>query len=325
MPGIGVLSNPRSRQNRRRPRLIDRLREVAAPLGDGAIVRSTASPEELQDAVRLFRERRIDVLALNGGDGTNHVSLTEVIAAWGDQPLPKIALLRGGTMNTVARGMGIRSGRPEQLLAGLCAASAAGEPIDEVDFDVLRVQSEAAQRSQYGFIFGNGAFAGFLEVYYSYPEPSPWVAAKTLGRVMTAVVTGGELRQRLFGKVEVELSWDGEPPEAAEILAVCAATEPEVGLGFAPWYRASERPGTLHGLAIGCSPWALLGLMPRMYAAKPTDHPAIVDRVCERLEIRSERPLPFIIDGDYHPPTRAITLSTGPRLTILRPPRGDGA
>ena len=80
MPGIAVLSNPRSRQNRRRPGLIDRLRDVVAPLGDAAIVRTTADEGELEDAVLHFRDREIDILALNGGDGTNHVTLTEVIA-----------------------------------------------------------------------------------------------------------------------------------------------------------------------------------------------------------------------------------------------------
>ena len=65
-------------------------------------------PTELARAVARFRAAEIDVLGVNGGDGTAHVVLTAFVRAYGAAPLPRLLLLRGGSMNTVAHGHGIR-------------------------------------------------------------------------------------------------------------------------------------------------------------------------------------------------------------------------
>jgi diacylglycerol kinase family enzyme len=98
MAGIGILNNPRSRRNLLTPQTADRLRALVD--GEG-VVADAATLDELALAVDRFRTAGIDVLAVNGGDGTGHVALTALARAW-DGPLPALALLRGGAMNTVA-------------------------------------------------------------------------------------------------------------------------------------------------------------------------------------------------------------------------------
>ena len=70
------------------------------------------------------RVTSIGLLAISGGDGTNHVTLSGFIDVYAGAALPQIALLRGGTMNTVANAIGVRRGRPEGLLARLVRAYA---------------------------------------------------------------------------------------------------------------------------------------------------------------------------------------------------------
>jgi diacylglycerol kinase (ATP) len=101
--GIGVISNPNSRRNRRYPEQMNRL---AYLLGEDDQGVTTRSAEDVVDVAKRFRDAEIDILALNGGDGTNHVTLTTFIEVYGDQPLPMVALLRGGTMNTVSNPSG---------------------------------------------------------------------------------------------------------------------------------------------------------------------------------------------------------------------------
>ena len=120
MAGIGVVLNPKSSRNRRNPRAASRLARV---LGDAGVVREAHSVEELRRIAEEFRALSIDVLAIAGGDGTNHVTLTGFLAVYGDRALPKVALLRGGTMNTVANSIGVRRGRSESLLEGLVRGS----------------------------------------------------------------------------------------------------------------------------------------------------------------------------------------------------------
>ena len=113
MSGIGVVINPKSRRNLRDPGAALRL---ARQLGDHGVVRAAHFIDELYRIAADFRRDNIDVLAISGGDGTNHVTLTGFIDVYGGHVMPQVALLRGGTMNTVANSVGVRHGRPEGLL-----------------------------------------------------------------------------------------------------------------------------------------------------------------------------------------------------------------
>ena len=58
------------------------------------------------------------IIAVHGGDGTLHRTITALGRAFGDDPIPPIAILCGGTMNVVATSLGIRE-RPTAFLTAL--------------------------------------------------------------------------------------------------------------------------------------------------------------------------------------------------------------
>src|SRR5205085_1186576 len=91
-------------------------------LGAHGSIRQARSIEELHRIAHDFRALEIDVLAISGGDGTSGVTVTGFLEVYRDQPLPAIALLRGGTMNTIANSVGVRREPPDQLLARLVRA-----------------------------------------------------------------------------------------------------------------------------------------------------------------------------------------------------------
>ena len=124
MGGIGIVNNPRSSRNRRHPETGARL----ARLLDGqGLVADASTPDELHRALETFRAAGIDTLGVNGGDGTNHYVLTAAVAAWGAEPLPRLLVLRGGTMNTLASNHGLR-GDPEALLSAHLLDRRSGSP-----------------------------------------------------------------------------------------------------------------------------------------------------------------------------------------------------
>ena len=147
---LGVIASAHSGRNRRRPERLDRLEEIAATAG----ARFEAPPtlEALDATVQAFADDGIETLAVNGGDGTLHRVITAAVAAYGAD-LPRIAVLPGGTMNIVARSTGWL-GRPPEALQRVIDGHTQERTVSLLKVDEL-----------YGFLWGNGLLARFLEVY----------------------------------------------------------------------------------------------------------------------------------------------------------------
>ncbi len=310
MPGIAVLTNPRSRQNRRHPRLAGQL---AYMLGTKGEVAQPQTLPELVDAARRFRDAGVDVVAINGGDGTSHVVLTAFVKAYGDDPLPPVALLRGGTMNTVASGMGIR-GAPGALLEKLIVRYHTGEPFPTTERSLMKVSGE---EPQYGFLFGNGLIANFLEEYYEGAEPSPTKAAWLLARGIFSAVINGELIRRVMRPVELEVEADGERWPARSFLSVAAGTVDDIGLGFRPFFESVRHPGRMHAIGLACTPLGVVKALPSIWMARIPSDPDILQAIPHRLVMRSERPITYMVDGDFHQGGQSLEVTIGPRVRFV--------
>jgi diacylglycerol kinase family enzyme len=331
MSGIGVVLNPRSRRNLRDPQAATRL---ARALGDHGIVRQARSLDELYVIAEDFKQLSIDVLGISGGDGTNHVTITGFLDVYAPDvrehvaarsPLPQIAFLRGGTMNTVADSFGVRRGRPEGLLARLVRAYAerATMPLANVERRVMRIvpvaERGAAPAASYGFIFGTGIVYGFLAEYYRGGEPSPLVAAKTLARSIGSTLVQGEMIRRMAKPFRGTVTLaDGAVWPEREYLTVVGATIDQIGLDFRPFYRSGEQDGTFHLLGIHGSAFQLVCSLPRIKRAEPMSHEQTYDAVPKGATLRSaDGTVRYIIDGDLHEHDGPIELSTGPKVKIV--------
>src|SRR4051812_34767930 len=132
---IAVFVNPRSRANRRNPRIAA---ELQAILGDTGRVFATRSLEELAGGAADLHRAPPDVIAVHGGDGTLHQVLMALLGAWGAEPLPPLAALCGGTMNVVASSLGIRD-RPESFVRHLAESARTGQPLETLSRRCIRV------------------------------------------------------------------------------------------------------------------------------------------------------------------------------------------
>ena len=107
---LGVLTNPTAQHNHRFPFTHHVLE---AELASGLDAVRTAAKAEIDDAVRfLVLERGVNVLAINGGDGTIHCTINALVRLLGPDVdagrarLPRLLLLNGGTYNMASRAMG---------------------------------------------------------------------------------------------------------------------------------------------------------------------------------------------------------------------------
>lgn len=310
MSGIGLVINPRAGANRRDPTTAARL---ARHLGDRGVVAMPRSMDELTRAAEDFRRQGIDVLGIAGGDGTNYVTLSRFHEVYGADPLPTVAFLRGGTMNTVANSLNLPRGRPEGLLDRLVRRYLDTPRLSVVEQRTMNIEGNL------GFLWGVGVIPAYLEEYYATGEPSPWTAAKTLARGISSAVLNGPMIQRMTRPVHVEVELhDGERWPMQPYLCVGAGTIPDIGLGFKPYYLAGRRVGTFHMQGITSSALGFIADLPRIHRAYPMKDGKAMDRLTQRATIRMDAPsIPYMIDGDLleHKGSE-MTITLGPVVRI---------
>ena len=142
---IVVFVNPGSRANRRDP---SRARGFASILGRTGQILFPASSDALAAEALQVAQAQPSLIGVHGGDGTLHWTITALLRAYGERPLPPLAILPGGTMNVVASSLGIHT-QPEALLEQLAAGEKAARPPAVIARRCIKVQDE------YGFVFGS--------------------------------------------------------------------------------------------------------------------------------------------------------------------------
>jgi diacylglycerol kinase (ATP) len=309
MPGIGLITNPRSRANQRDP---SKARKLGYLIGSHGTAEATRSLDDLYRVCEEFKKERIDVLGISGGDGTLHHTLTAMIRTYAEQPLPKVAILRGGTMNTIARSLGL-FGEAPKLLFELVDKHRRGAGLETFDKHILQVGD------RYGFIFGNGVIYNFLHEYYSQKNPSPPVAARLILGVAASAFVNGPLKNRIYRQFRGRVTVDGDRWACERYMSVAAAVVKDIGLGFRPFYRANERPGAFAILGLHMTALGFVAELPNILRARPMRRDRVIDAVAEEAQFEPlEGALEYIIDGDTYVQEEPLTLRIGPRLSFVK-------
>ncbi len=312
MAGIGIVSNPLARRNLRSPETGKRLRALLD--GEGEVA-DAATPDELARVVARFKSRGIEVLGVNGGDGTGHVVLTAFAEAYGDAPLPSVALLRGGAMNTVADAHKLR-GSPESILRSLLERRSTGVTTRTVERDLLSVESDGA-RPRYGFLFGTGLVVTFLDAYYRSGHPTPIMAAALLARAIGSALVGGRFAAMITARELLRVTTDGDEWPDEPFLTVIAGAVPEIGFGFTPFARCDEQPGFFHAVGLTGSTLQVAAHLPQIWLGRPWKRTLAVDAVTRDLAI--DGPVRFTVDGDLYQANRSVRVRTGPPVRLIVP------
>ena len=305
-----VFVNPGSRANRRDPGCADRFAKI---LGESGRVAAPPSLEQLaEEALRAAAESP-RVIAIHGGDGTLHRTLSALIAAYGARPLPPVAILPGGTMNVVASSLGIRV-RPESLLAELAAGERAGTAPATIHRRCLRVGTH------YGFIFGNGLLTNFLEEYYARGSYGARRAVWIVFRILISVLTTGRYARRIFRRFRGRVQVDGSNLPRTQLTGLGAATVSEVGFRFKLHHRADDDPDRMGGLAIHGGPLSLLLDVLDVRLGRGLSPKRATSFVATRLSIEPEdRESAYTLDGDLYVGNGPLTVEVGPTLEIVKP------
>jgi len=315
---VGLISNPLSGRNRKGLNVI---REVLArQLQVYHLEAST--PLDVGWALAEFGRREVDVVAVNGGDGTVHAVLTEFFRRPWSGPVPVFALLRSGTASMIARDVGLSGSRRVALNKLLKWISTGRGSAVVVQRPILKVESTLDQKPLYGMFFGAaGICQGIrfcLDRVHTKGVRGQLAAGVTLARLLVAAVRRD--RSLLF-PVSAGVALDGGPKEEREFLLILVSTLERLFLGIRPYWGTEIEP--LYYTAISVRPRHLLKTVPPLLRGRKSrfgtpEHGYFSQKVREARLILSGD---FTLDGElYTLGTRekSITITEGGKASFLK-------
>jgi diacylglycerol kinase (ATP) len=305
MAGIGIIVNPNSKFYRKDSSRVEDLAFIIEGKGHFKATRNLA---ELESAATDFKSKDIEILAISGGDGTLQETLSTFAHLYKDKPLPKIALLKGGTMNTVATSMKIR-GTPQSILASLIRKQESEDQFRIEKRNLISVNGE------YGFLFGNGLFYNFLKIYTQ--DPSVARGFFLLSRASISAFFCTKFSAKIFEPVSTKLTIDGKERITKDFSAVSCSTIPYIGFGFNPFFKALEKDTNFHIIGFPKNPRTLALNLPKFFLGRDPKDPNLFNDAGSTVIIETGKPIGYQLDGELKNPTSKVTVQTGPRLAFI--------
>jgi len=306
-----ILTNPHSNRNRRH---LPRLRAQLALHGDIRHI-ETASLEDLPAAVETLLADGVELLGINGGDGTVHLVLTALLRASAGQPLPALALLPGGTTSMSARGINGGAVPFDRALDALLHTMTIVPPMQQRY--LLKVHAPGSD-AQLGLCLGMGAIVSGVEYcherIYSLGLRDEWAAGAALLRAGWGIAR----REPVFADgVPLDLAIDGERHSAKASIFLVTVLD-ELILGIRPFWGVGTDP--LRITLVREHATRFLRSFPDFLRGRADPHltesAGYLSRRGSHVDIRSQGP--YTIDGEiYHSKTGEIRVDAfGPVAMI---------
>lgn len=280
-----------------------------------------AVPEALSDLSR----QEVDLLVVNGGDGTLQYALTEILGnrEFGDR-VPMIAALRGGRTNMTAMDIGGQRD-PVKAMAQLIEAARTGTMEERVvPRPVLRVEYGHYHDVHYGMFFGAGMIHRAIELTH---RVMPQGRARGVwgGTLITALLLG---RSSLLGDTKgvltpdkVEMLADGEPVLNGALTMVISSSLQRLFAGMRPFWGTG--PGGVRVTTIASGAPSILKAAPgilRDSKKSPvvTEENGYTSRNAKRVELRMD--CGFTVDGELVPAEagRIVSITADDTVRFVR-------
>jgi diacylglycerol kinase family enzyme len=308
---IDVIANTNARAYRRDPSLLAAIRRVSKGKAD---VHATNHVDELGSICEQIAQRGSDLVVLSGGDGSFMAGVTALARVFGPRPLPRLGLLPGGTVATVARNFGLK-GSPVTLLEQLLTTP---DAFSTTRSATLRVRQTLGAETieRIGFIFGTGLIARFFDIYYGDGARGYAGAARIAARIFVDSFYGGPYARRVLTPMPCTIDADDKPLEGEKWSLVCAAVVRDLGIGMKVNYRAGEDLDRVHLVASQLAPGSLGPRAPRVLLGKPIGGRGQVDKLVSSFVVRFAPEGPYVLDGDMLRATE-VFVSAGPQIDVV--------
>jgi hypothetical protein len=257
-PTIGLITNPHSRRNRKR------LTRVGAIVANhpNILHQVTEQPAQIADALRGFAARGVQVLAINGGDGTTAQVFTALLGEAAFERLPAIILLPGGTTNVNANDVGLH-GKLDAAVARMARwARGEGGAVRRQLRCVLEISGALQGGPLYGMFFGAGSVLRGIEYCQTRFHARGIGDALGTALAMTRTVWGMVRKDPRFATpVSMRIAMDGvEEAPPRDVLLMMITGLDHLIMNMRPYWGSES--GALHCTWIEPPARGLLGAMP---------------------------------------------------------------
>jgi hypothetical protein len=318
MPTIGLISNPGSQRNRRG---LQEIRQVLA--GNPDIIHvTTEAGGELDEVLADLARRGVDLLLINGGDGTVQTVLTRLLEKHPFESPPYLAILPRGMANTTAADVGLR-GNGAGALSRLIAASRVGGIADHVvERPVLRIENLAGEAPQRGMMLGGGAIPDAIELCNRQVYARGLKGDFGIGVALAAILLGSALGRRSNGVLrahDIGVTLDGGRENRSDRLLVLATTLHRLILRSRPFWNYDAKP--IRYTSIAYPPGHLLRAAPKVlygWGGRALPPEVYDSKGARRIALRLDAP--FTVDGEtFHPlPNQPVVITAADHARFVR-------
>ncbi len=279
---------------------------VAIAPAPGVLVAEPGTPAELAEALRAFARHGLDLLVVDGGDGTVREVLGLAPEAFGDG-LPRMAVLASGTTNVLATDLGAGPGW------SLADAIASPRTVVRAPVEVRRL--DAPEPLRRGFVFGAGAYVEAVRLSRRAHH------TRGLGRVVvvSAALAGAGARTAIGGRksaLRAGVSMRVQHGREEARFLLLASTLERLPLGVKPF---GPRRAGLKVLDVAGSPRRLRFALPLLLAGR--DRPWLAEAGYRRADperLHVVLRTPYVLDGEEFE-GGDLVLTRGAPITFVVP------
>ena len=239
-PRIGLITNPHSRRNR------VHLAAVQAIVANHPNIHHqvTQNSGDIQCVLQGFAEQGVDVLAINGGDGTTSQVFTELFNRKPFTRLPSVILLPGGTTNMNVGDVGLRGSLLNALRRMADWASSGKGRVQRLSRPILRVEGSLDGITRYGMSFGAGTVIRGIEYCHSSVHTMGIKNELGPGLVTLRTIWGMARKEPYFSEPTlIRIEIDGVPdPLVREVVLITINSLQRLFLGIKPHWGSEDAP-----------------------------------------------------------------------------------
>jgi hypothetical protein len=315
---IGILNNLRAGNS------IPEVQRILGLLRDYPHVHhiETDSVRAVPEALASLARNNVELLVVNGGDGTLQYTLTQILTGDDFARIPLVAPLRGGRTNMSALDLGAKR-NPVSGLRGLLEDEKAGRIESRlVERPVLRVETLREPGVNYGFFFGAGMIHRAIALTHQL-----FPTGKSQGAMGAGLVTAGLIARASVNRLDgvltpdkAQISLDGNWVEGGEFRLIIASSLERLFLRINPFWGRAPRAVRFTAIASGshrtiaAAPGILRG-KPRPFVSPETGY---TSQNVETAELRLDAG--FTVDGEVVPPRsdEVVRITGDRRVTFVR-------
>lgn len=335
---VGVITNPNSKKNYRRP---GRRRSLEQAVGHHGVVAETRSLEDLPKVINGLLDEGCEYWVCDGGDGTLHWVLNGLhdavkqrTPAGQQATLPVVVPTNGGTVDFVARKAGLK-GDADAIIRRLIGRIERDTPIHTITIDTCRATGRSAT-GEAGFdriglaIALGGVAQAFFDRFYALPKDRGAMAiAQVIGAAAGSALVhtlapplrrfiSSDLAQDFFKPTRAHVEVDGQRLPFSSFASMQVGAIDINLAGVVRCFRHAREGGVLHFQAMSMSPIGVVCNVPNIFLGTPILGKKVYDDRARNVRIVAEpgEQIGPVIDGEQFFGLDRVELSLGPSLRL---------